>query len=131
MTQPSSTPKSASLSSSEIEKFSRQLILKGWSAALQLRIGELVVGVPEDLSFATEYLRALGVGQVVSAERSTEGYTENYTKQFTEKVDYLLQCPPIPAADSATERLTSQGSLRALLSVSHLIDHLLNSRPKE
>ncbi len=52
------------LTEDEITRYSRQLILKGWSMKDQLRLKELSVEVPASLPSAALYLSALGVGHL-------------------------------------------------------------------
>lgn len=53
---------------SQIERFSRQLVLPGWSMALQDRLEQLVVAIPLSLPTAALYLAALGVGTIILVE---------------------------------------------------------------
>ena len=52
------------LSANQIERYSRQLILKGWSGALQLSLAQLHVAVSAELPAAALYLAAAGVGKI-------------------------------------------------------------------
>lgn len=52
------------LSADDLQRYSRQLILKGWSAAQQRHLATLTVAVSTELPAAALYLAALGVGQL-------------------------------------------------------------------
>ncbi len=52
------------LTPEQIERYSRQLILKGWSATLQLSLVGLHVAVSAELPSAALYLAAAGVGRI-------------------------------------------------------------------
>jgi len=53
---------------SSIERFSRQLILRDWSEALQRRISELELNYPATLTSLALYMRALGLTQLNAIE---------------------------------------------------------------
>lgn len=54
----------SSLSVREIEFYSRQLLIKGWSSELQSRFKLLHVAVPDTLITASLYLACLGIGKL-------------------------------------------------------------------
>ena len=57
-------PLTTNLTPEQIERYSRQLILKGWSATLQLSLAGLHVAVSAELPSAALYLAAAGVGKI-------------------------------------------------------------------
>lgn len=55
---------SAELSPNDIERYSRQLILQGWSQQLQLRLAEISVAIPMRMSVLQRYLAAAGIKNI-------------------------------------------------------------------
>lgn len=64
----------ASLSDSEFDRYSRQIMLTGWGEAAQLKLGKakvLIVGCGGLGAAASQYLAGAGIGQLVLADGDT------------------------------------------------------------
>lgn len=48
------------LTEAELEKYSRQLILRGWSSELQLQLKSITVSIPFQFKILRRYLLAAG-----------------------------------------------------------------------
>jgi hypothetical protein len=139
------------LSPKQIERYSRQLLLKGWPPSLQSELLKCSVAVPADLRLAPCYLSALGFGRVliygdegesansqrfashVNAETQVEAATA-----VTQPVDFAIVARSTPGAmtivPSAQEQIRmneAANELEGLLAVSQIIELLLQrSRPR-
>ena len=92
---------SVELSPNDIERYSRQLILQGWSQQLQLRLGEISVAIPMRMSVLQRYLTAAGIKNVYrtpiggtdtaqETAQETAPKTAPVTAPKTETVDYRV-----------------------------------------
>lgn len=64
------------LSPTEIERYSRQLVLRDWTAERQLRLRGTTCLIDADFEFAARYLVAAGMGQTVICGNARGGFLE-------------------------------------------------------
>ena len=89
------------LTEEEIARYSRQLLLQGWGAREQLRLRQIVVGLPVELPSTALYLAAAGVGTL--AFTSFDGHPLELDNPFFDHLRSLNSSVTITGASAAQE----------------------------
>lgn len=104
----------SALTVEEVERYSRQLILKGWSEETQLNLRSLSVAIPSSLPSCALYLAAAGVGQLAIYGESGESLVSQL-KEFNPNIEVKLQVEAPAGVDALVVGATQVDGSRVQL----------------
>ena len=116
------------LTENNIQRYGRQLILKGWNSEKQLKLGNLSAFIPEDLPAAALYLAAAGIGKLVlpietSFSKHISKFNSNVLISFDqEATDILLVADYQTQTEKKIEILENNSRLE-------IVSYLLGGNP--